>query len=287
MNRILERYVLTEGVTELVIESPRIANKRRAGQFVVVKMHEMGERIPLTIADANPAQGTITLIFQEVGKSTFELGRLPIGYELMDVVGPLGKPTHIDKFGTVVCVGGGIGVAPVYPIASAMKDAGNQVIGIIGARSKNLLIMEERMRKATHGLMISTDDGSYGYHGFVTGVLEQVVARGNPIDLVVAIGPVPMMSNLCKLTKKLNLKTLVSLNPIMVDATGMCGACRVTVGGKTKFVCVDGPEFDGHEVDFVELVKRQRAYLPQERLSWEQYKGHQKCSENQEVVHGS
>jgi ferredoxin--NADP+ reductase len=287
MSRILERYVLTEGVTELVIEAPRIAHKRKAGQFVVVKMHEMGERIPLTIADANPENGTITLIFQEVGKSTYELGRLPVGYELMDVVGPLGKPTHIDKFGTVVCVGGGIGVAPVYPIAYAMKEAGNQVIGIIGARSKNLLIMEERMKKATDELLISTDDGSYGYHGFVTGVLEQVVARGNPINLVVAIGPVPMMSNLCKLTLKLNLKTLVSLNPIMVDATGMCGACRVTVGGKTKFVCVDGPEFDGHEVDFVELTKRQRAYLPQERLSWDQYKEHCKCDENQEVVHGS
>lgn len=287
MNRILEKYALTEGVKELVIEAPRIANKRKAGQFVVVKMHEMGERIPLTVADANPAKGTITLIFQEVGKSTNELGCLPVGYELMDVVGPLGKPTHVDKFGTVVCVGGGIGVAPVYPIANAMKEGGNQVIGIIGARSKDLLIMEERMKKVTHELLISTDDGSYGYHGFVTGVLEQVAARGNRIDLVVGIGPVLMMSNLCKLTKKLNLKTLVSLNPIMVDATGMCGACRVTVGGKTRFVCVDGPEFDGHEVDFVELIKRQRAYLPQERMSWDQFKEHHECHEATEVVHGS
>ena len=251
MNRILEKFELTEGVAQLVVETPRIARKRKAGQFVVVKIHEQGERIPLTIVDADPEKGTITLIFQVVGKSTDEMSKLPIGYEIMDLVGPLGKPTHIEKFGTVLCVGGGIGVAPVHPIACAMKDAGNHVIGIIGARTKDLLIMEDMMEKATTELLISTDDGSYGYHGFVTGVLEQVHARGNPIDLVVAIGPVPMMSNLCKLTKGLNLKTLVSLNPIMVDGTGMCGACRVTVSVKTKFVGVDGPEFDGHEVDFV------------------------------------
>jgi ferredoxin--NADP+ reductase len=287
MNRILEKIDLTEGVTELLVDSPRIARKRKAGQFVIVKMHEMGERIPLTIADADPSKGTITLIFQVVGKSTDELSSLPVGYELMDVVGPLGKPTHIEKFGTVVCVGGGIGVAPVHPIARAMKDADNHVIGIIGARTKDLLVMEDRMEKATHELLISTDDGSYGYHGFVTGVLEQVVKRGDPIDLVVAIGPVLMMSNLCKLTKELKLDTLVSLNPIMVDGTGMCGACRVTVGGKTRFVCVDGPEFDGHEVDWVELMKRQRAYLPQERTSWDRYKAQHQSSPKEVAANGS
>lgn len=287
MNKILERYVLIEGVTELVVEAPRISRKRKPGQFVIVKMHELGERIPLTIADADPENGTITLIFQTVGKSTDEMSKLPVGFEFMDVVGPLGKPTHIEKFGTVVCVGGGIGVAPVHPIACGMKDAGNHVIGIIGARTKDLLIMEDRMKKACHELLISTDDGTYGYHGFVTGVLEQVVDRGDLIDLVVAIGPVPMMSNLCKLTKKLNLKTLVSLNPIMVDGTGMCGACRVTVGGRTQFVCVDGPEFDGHEVDFVELMKRQRAYLPQERTSWDRFKEHQKGSEKEVAANGA
>jgi ferredoxin--NADP+ reductase len=287
MHRILEKYVLTEGVTELVVEAPRIARKRKAGQFVIVKMTELGERIPLTIADANAEKGTITLIFQTVGKSTDQMSRLPVGFDLMDVVGPLGNPTHVDKFGNVVCVGGGIGVAPVHPIARALKDAGNNVIGIIGARTQSLLIMEDRMKKACHELLISTDDGSYGYHGFVTGVLQQVVDRGTKIDLVVAIGPVPMMSNLCKLTKTLNLKTLVSLNPIMVDGTGMCGACRVTVGGKTKFVCVDGPEFDGHEVDFVELMKRQRAYLPQERVSWDRYKAQLVGSKKEVVANGA
>jgi ferredoxin--NADP+ reductase len=287
MNRILEKFELTEGVAQLVVDAPRIARKRKAGQFVVVKIHEQGERIPLTIADADTEKGTITLIFQVVGKSTDEMSKLPVGYEIMDLVGPLGKPTHIEKFGTVLCVGGGIGVAPVHPIACAMKEAGNHVIGIIGARTKDLLIMEDMMEKATNELLISTDDGSYGYHGFVTGVLEQVHARGNPIDLVVAIGPVPMMSNLCKLTKELNLKTLVSLNPIMVDGTGMCGACRVTVGGKTQFVCVDGPEFDGHEVDFVELTKRQRAYLPQERDSWDKFKEKHECCGKEVTTNGS
>ena len=287
MNRILEKYVLTEGVTELVVETPRIARKRKPGQFVVVKMHEMGERIPLTIADANSEKGTITLIFQTVGKSTDEMSKLNIDFEFQDVVGPLGNPTHIEKFGNVCCIGGGIGVAPVHPIACGMRDAGNQVIGIIGARTKDLLIMEDRMQKACHELLISTDDGSYGVHGFVTNVLQQVLDRGTKIDLVVGIGPVPMMSNLCKITKQLNLKTLVSLNTIMVDGTGMCGACRVTVAGKTQFVCVDGPEFDGHEVDFVELVKRQRAYLPQERTSWDKFKKEHEGSKKEVAANGA
>jgi ferredoxin--NADP+ reductase len=280
MNKILKKRILSEGVKEFEIEAAQIAKSRSAGQFVIVRANDTGERIPLTIADADPEKGTITLIFQEVGKSTMLLGTFEQGDEILDVVGPLGKPTHIENFGTVVCMGGGIGVAPMHPIAKAMKAAGNRVIAIVGARSKDLLIMEDRMEKASTEMHISTDDGTYGVHGFVTDVLQSLIDKGEKIDLVVAIGPVPMMGASCKLTKKYNLPTVVSLNPIMVDGTGMCGACRVTVGGKTRFVCVDGPEFDGHEVDFVELVKRQRAYLPQERESREIFEHeHGKCNQ--------
>jgi ferredoxin--NADP+ reductase len=267
MNEILVQNILTEGVKELVVAAPRIATARKAGQFVIVRVNETGERIPLTIADADPEAGTITLIFQEVGKSTLLLGTLQAGDRILDVVGPLGRPTHVENFGTVACMGGGIGVAPMHPIAKAMKEAGNHVIGIIGARTRDLLIMEDRMKRASSELHISTDDGSYGVHGFVTTVLESLVNQGRKIDLVVAIGPVPMMSASAKTAAKYNLPCVVSLNSIMVDGTGMCGACRVSVGGKTRFVCVDGPEFDGHQVDFVELIKRQRAYLKQEETS--------------------
>ncbi len=267
MNEILYKKALAEGVKEFVVSSPRIAQARKAGQFVIVRVNATGERIPLTIADADPEAGTITLIFQEVGKSTLLLGTLEVGDRILDVVGPLGKPTHLEKFGTVVCMGGGIGVAPMHPIALAMKEAGNRVLAIIGARTKDLLIMEDRMQRASDELFISTDDGSYGVHGFVTTILESLVGKGEKIALVVAIGPVPMMNASCKVAAKYNLPTVVSLNSIMVDGTGMCGACRVSVGGKTRFVCVDGPEFDGHQVDFVELTKRQRAYLKQEDQS--------------------
>ena len=275
MNEILTKKILAQGVKEFVIKAPRIARARKAGQFVIVRANETGERIPLTIADANPEAGTITLIFQEVGKTTMLLGTFEEGDSILDVVGPLGKPTHVEKFGTVVCMGGGIGVAPLHPIAKAMKAGGNRVIAIIGARSKDLLIMEDRLKAASHELYVSTDDGTYGVHGFVTDVLQSLIDKGEEINLVVAIGPVPMMAATCTLTKKYNLPTVVSLNPIMVDGTGMCGACRVTVGGKTRFVCVSGPEFDGHQVDFTELVKRQRAYLPQERQSREMFQ--QQC----------
>lgn len=277
MNEIIAKRVLSEGVKEFIVKAPRIAKARNAGQFVIIRANATGERIPLTIADADPDEGTITLIFQEVGKSTLLLGTFEKGDSILDVVGPLGRPTHIEQFGTVVCMGGGIGVAPMHPIARAMKEAGNRVIAIIGARSKDLLIMEDRMKKASSELYISTDDGTYGVHGFVTDVLQSLIDKGEKIGLVVAIGPVPMMNASCKLTKKYNLPTVVSLNPIMVDGTGMCGACRVTVGGKTRFVCVDGPEFDGHEVDFTELIKRQRAYLPQERKSKEMFLHSDEC----------
>lgn len=269
---ILEARLLATAVKQFKIAAPEIAKKRKPGQFIVLRIHEEGERIPLTIADADPEAGTITLIFQEVGKSTEQLGKLKVGDTVSDLIGPLGVPTHVEKFGTVVCVGGGIGIAPVYPIAKAMREAGNTVFSIIGARTKNLLILEEEMARVSHSLKVSTDDGSYGYHGFVSDILQDIIDEGMTINLVVAIGPVPMMRVVCNVTKNHKIKTVVSLNPIMVDATGMCGACRVTVGGRTRFVCVDGPEFDGHEVNFAELVKRQRAYLDQEKLSLETFR---------------
>ena len=268
---IVEAKPLAAAVKQFKIAAPEIAKKRRPGQFVVLRINEEGERIPLTIADADPEAGIITLIFQEVGKSTAQLGRLKTGDSISDLIGPLGVPTHIEKFGTVVCIGGGIGIAPVYPIAKGMREAGNTVISIIGARNKDLLILEEEMAKVSHALKVSTDDGSYGYHGFVSDILQDVIDAGTTINLAVAIGPVPMMRVVCNVTRNRNIKTVVSLNPIMVDATGMCGACRVTVGGRTRFVCVDGPEFDGHEVNFAELVKRQRAYVNEEKRAFEDF----------------
>ena len=271
MFQILETRLLATAVKQFKIAAPEIARKRKPGQFVVLRINEEGERIPLTIADADPQAGVITLIFQEVGNSTAKLGKLKAGDSISDLIGPLGVPTHIEKFGTVVCIGGGIGIAPVYPIAKALREVGNTVLSIIGARTKDLLILEEEMAQVSNVLKISTDDGSYGYHGFVSDVLQDFIDQGTTIDLAVAIGPVPMMRVVCNVTRNQNIKTVVSLNPIMVDATGMCGACRVTVGGRTRFVCVDGPEFDGHQVDFAELVKRQRAYLDQEKKAYESF----------------
>jgi ferredoxin--NADP+ reductase len=219
------------------------------------------------MAGTDSAAGTITLIFQVVGKSTALMRTLKVGEGIADIIGPLGRPTHVENLGTVVCVGGGTGVAVMYPITRAYKEAGNHVIAIIGARTKDLLILEEEMGAASHELRVTTDDGSYGHHGFVTDVLRQILENQKDVKLVVGIGPVPMMKFLCKMTKEYGVRTIVSLNPIMVDATGMCGACRVTVGGRTRFCCVDGPEFDGHEVDYEELVKRQRAYLTEEKMS--------------------
>jgi len=230
------------------IQAPRIAKKRKAGQFLVVRKGEMSERIPLTIVNSDPAEGTVTIIYQAVGKSTAELSCMKAGETLLDVVGPLGLPTHIEKFGTVVGIGGGIGTAPLLPIATAIKGAGNRLLSIIGARTKELLILEEEVK-----------------------ALQELIDAGEKIDLCIAIGPVPMMRAVAEVTKPHEIKTVVSLNPIMVDATGMCGACRVTVGGVTKFVCVDGPEFDGHEVDFKELTMRNRGYLKEEKVAMERY----------------
>jgi ferredoxin/flavodoxin---NADP+ reductase len=253
-------------ITEFVLDAPEIARAHKAGQFVIIIPCDTGERIPLTIADKDAEKGTISILFQEVGASTMLLGSFKEGDKLMHVAGPLGKPTHVEKFGTVVCVGGGVGIAPVHPIAKAMKDAGNKVISILGARTKDLLIYEDLMRKASTEVRITTDDGSYVKKGFVTDELKQMIeVEKIPIDLVVVIGPPIMMKFVCKVTEPHKIKTFASLNTIMVDGTGMCGACRVTVGGKTKFVCVDGPEFDGHEVDYDEMMARQRQYLPEEK----------------------
>jgi ferredoxin--NADP+ reductase len=268
---IVESREIAKNVILQRIVAPRIARKRKAGQFLVIRRGEMSERIPLTIVDSDPAEGTVTIIFQAVGKSTAELAGLKAGDALLDVVGPLGLPTHVENLGTVVGIGGGIGAAPLLPIATSFKRAGNRLISIVGARTKDLLILEEEMRAISDQITVTTDDGSYAKKGFVTTALQELIDAGTKIDLCIAIGPVPMMRAVAEVTRPHRIKTVVSLNPIMVDATGMCGACRVSVGGKTRFVCVDGPEFDGHEVDFKELVMRNRAYLKEEKEAMDRF----------------
>jgi len=265
---ILEtREMAQSTVFRFTVASPLIARKALPGQFVLLRVNETGERIPLTIADRDPAGGTITLIFQVVGKTTALMSTLKAGDCLTDVVGPLGKPTHIERLGTVVCVGGGTGIAVLYPITRAFNESGNHVISVLGARSKGLLILEEEMRAVSHELMVTTDDGSYGEHGFVTDVLRRLLTERSDIKLITATGPVPMMKSVSLLAGQFNVPSMASLNSIMVDGTGMCGACRVTVDGKTKFACVDGPEFDGAHIDYDELMQRQRAYHTEERTS--------------------
>ncbi len=265
MHRILEKMQLSTEVFRMTVEAPLIAAERKPGQFIILQVDDnWGERIPLTIADADAAAGTITLVFQTVGRTTHLLADKMIGDTIPAILGPLGQPTHIERFGTVVCVGGGIGVAPLHPIAQGMKAAGNRVIVIIGARNRDLIILEDEMRKIADEVIIVTDDGSYGRKGLVTEPLKALCERSPPPDCVVAIGPPIMMKFCAETTRPFKVKTLVSLNTIMIDGTGMCGGCRVTVGGKTRFVCVDGPEFDGHEVDFDNMMKRLRAYKPQE-----------------------
>jgi ferredoxin--NADP+ reductase len=257
--------MLSENIVKTVLEAPEIAKKRKAGQFVILMIDEKGERIPLTIVDSDPGKGTLTIIYQVVGKTTDQLARLEVGDIIQHVLGPLGHPTEIEGIQTAICVGGGVGIGVLYPIAKALKEKGTRVISIIGARTKDLLILEEESRSVSDELHITTDDGSYGRHGFVSDVLKELIDSGQKIDRVYTIGPVPMMRVVANVTRPFNIKTLVSLNPIMVDGTGMCGACRVTVGGKTKFTCVDGPEFDGHEVDFGLLMSRLRMYIDQEQ----------------------
>jgi ferredoxin--NADP+ reductase len=271
MFKIIRREEMAEGTVVLnEIEAPRIARKARPGQFVILKANEEGERIPLTMAETDPEKGTLTIIYMVVGKSTALFKSLKVGDAYQDVIGPLGKATEIEKVGNVVCVGGGTGIAVLHPITRALKNVGNHVTAIIGSRSKDLLIMEDHMRRASHELIICTDDGSYGRKGFVTEALKDVLDKGDT-QLAVAIGPVPMMKFVSKLTAQYGVKTIVSLNPIMVDGTGMCGGCRVTVGGKTKFACVDGPEFDGHQVDYDELTARLQAYCEQEKQCYEDF----------------
>jgi ferredoxin--NADP+ reductase len=265
MNRILSKKQLSEEVYEMTVEAPLIARSRKAGQFIIVQIDtEWGERVPLTIADADAVAGTVTIVFQTVGATTHKLGLKNEGEYIENILGPLGNPTHIEKFGRVVCVGGGIGVAPLFPIVQAMKSAGNHVSVIIGARTKELVIFEDRMRAHADELIIVTDDGSYGRKALVTEPLKEYCAASPKPDMSVAIGP-PIMMKFCeKTTSEFGVPILVSLNTIMIDGTGMCGGCRVTVGGETKFVCVDGPEFDGHKVDFDNMMLRMKAFKARE-----------------------
>jgi len=271
MNIIISKKTIGPNVKQLIVSAPDIAKNAQPGQFVVLRVDKKGERIPLTIADKDPVQGTITLIFQEVGKTTRALGLLNVQESIADILGPLGRCTEITKSGTVLCVGGGVGVAEILPVARAFRQAGNRVIGIIGARTKDLLILENEMKEACEKLYVTTDDGSYGEKGFVSDVIRRLIADGIHIDEVYAIGPLPMMRVVSGVTKECNIKTVVSLNPIMVDGTGMCGACRVTVGDKTVFACVDGPEFDGHQVNWDELSARLSLFKSEEKKALEKF----------------
>jgi len=270
MNKIVGKEYFSDQVVKLVIEAPYIAKSRKAGHFVIVRLSDKGERIPLTIAAADVDKGTITIIVQKVGVSSIKLYNLEVNHSINDVVGPLGHPTHIEKVGTVLAAGGGVGVAPLLPIVEAMKAAGNKVISVLAARQKELIILEEQIRQHSDEVVIMTDDGSYGKKGLVTHGMEEVIKR-EKINQVVTVGPANMMKFVAILTKKYKIPTLASLNTIMVDGTGMCGACRVSVGGKTKFVCVDGPEFDAHEVDFDEMLLRLNAYRNEEVVAYDSF----------------
>ena len=260
MYKIVSAQFIAPEVKKFVIEAPKIARKRKAGQFVIIRIDEHGERIPLTIADSDGEKGTITIIVQGIGKTTKELNSLESGEEIMDVVGPLGKPSHIENFGTAVSIGGGVGTAIAYPTAVALKKAGNHTISIIGGRTKEFVILEDELKEVCDEVYPTTDDGSYGFHGFVTQKLQELIDSGKKIDFVLAIGPIPMMKAVAEVTRPHGINTVVSLNPVMVDGTGMCGGCRATVDNKTVFVCVDGPEFDAHKVDFTTLERRNVAY---------------------------
>lgn len=273
MYKILRKRVLADTGKDRVIlmdiEAPLVAKKHKPGHFIILRIDETGERVPLTIADTNLETGAVTIIAQEMGATTKQLGRMEEGEYLLDFVGPLGQAAHYPEHKHVVCIGGGLGVAPLYPEAKHLYQAGSHVTSIIGARTKELILMEEEMGEFSHQLHIATDDGSHGIKGFVTTILQNMIDEGQPVDLVIAIGPIPMMKAVCNLTRNYNIKTLVSLNSLMVDGTGMCGACRVTVGGETKFTCIDGPEFDGHLVDFDEQMRRLAMYRDKEKVATE------------------
>jgi len=270
MSKILEKEIFSKNVVKLVLDAPEIARSRKPGHFVIIKIGEKGERVPLTIASADEKKGTITLVVQQVGVTSSKLINMEVGDVITDVVGPLGEATHIEKVGTVLCAGGGVGVAPLLPIVEGFKKAGNRVITVLAARSKDLVILEEQMRKFSDEVVIMTDDGSYGKKGLVTAGMEEIIQR-EKVNLSVIIGPAIMMKFAALTTKKYNIETYASLNTIMVDGTGMCGACRVSVGGRTKFVCIDGPEFDAHQVDFDEMLSRLGAYKEQELEAYERY----------------
>jgi ferredoxin--NADP+ reductase len=283
MNEILKKEQLTKDIFKFVVKNSQVAKKAQPGQFVIIRLTEKGERIPLTIADSDELLGTITLISMTVGKTTMLLARMNEGEYITDLLGPLGKKSEIENFGKVVCVGGGVGIAPVFPILKGLKREGNYVIGIIGARSKNMLILEEEMSKNSDEFYVCTDDGSKGFKGFVSSKLEEVILSNissesnSKINRVIAIGPTLMMATVSHVTKKYDIKTIVSLNSVMIDGTGMCGTCRVEVGGKTKFACVDGPDFDAHLVNFDLLLARQQYYCEEEKISLEKFKEkHQK-----------
>ena len=271
MYRILDAEFLAPGIKRFVIDVPRIAKKHQAGQFVILRLHERGERIPITIESSDREKGTIRIVVQAVGKTTHELNALEKGQAILDVVGPLGKPSEIEDYGTVAVLGGGVGTALAYPTTAALKKAGNRILTILGGRSRELVLLEKEMREVSDALYVTTDDGSYGEKGLVTDKLRELIGAGEKINLVLAVGPVPMMKAVADLTREHGIKTIVSLNPIMIDGTGMCGGCRVQVGGKSQFACVDGPEFDAHQVDFGVLMQRNRMYRDAEKESLERY----------------
>lgn len=271
MYRIVKKEDLAPTIKKFDIYAPLIAKKAKPGQFVMLRIDEKGERIPLTIVDASPENGTITIAALEVGKTTKKLNSMKEGDSIANVAGPLGHPAEIARYGTVACVGGGVGIACIYPEVKAFKKAGNYVVSILGARTKNMLILKNEIKEFSDELYVATDDGSEGFHGFVHLLLKKLIDEGKRFDLVVAVGPVPMMKAVAETTKPYGIKTIVSLNPIMVDGTGMCGCCRVEVGGKTKFACVDGPEFDAHQVDFDLLMARNKRFVEEERLALKKF----------------
>ncbi len=271
MFEILSKDTLAQSITKFVLHAPFVARKHKAGNFVIIRVNEHGERIPLTIVDSNPKEGTITIIVQTIGKTTKLLSLQKQGDFLLDVAGPLGNPTPIDRHGTVVCIGGGVGTAEVYPIATALKNAGNKLVTIVGARTRDLVILEKELREISDEFIVTTDDGSYGMKGLVTNALDGYLERYGNVGAVYAIGPIIMMKAVSDFTRPIGLKTFVSLNPIMMDGTGMCGACRVSIANEMKFACVDGPEFDGHQVDFEELMTRNRSYMDLEKVALERF----------------
>lgn len=272
MNEIVYKEDLCPNITLFRISTPELVKKAKAGQFIILRAYEQSERIPMSIGGLDREKGLLTIVVMEVGKSTAEIVRMEVGERFLDVVGPLGVPTHMEDFGgTCVVIGGGVGIPPILPIAEALKDNGNKVIGIIGARSQDLLIYEKELGAVCDQLIITTDDGSKGMKGFVTHALQKLIDDGEPIKFVMSVGPVIMMKNVAKATEPHGISTWVSLNPIMVDGTGMCGGCRVSIDGKSKFACVDGPDFDGHKVDFDELIQRQAMYKPQEKVAYDDF----------------